>query len=158
MRIPFVLGPLLVLLGGIGTFVISLRTWYAVDLTKIPGGGALSAQVARSQGYATTANGWEPWGTFSDLLLFLVIAIAVFTGVAGLTNRRDNARLAFAAAVAGLLGIVLNGLHLISEPEPSELVTVRPVAWLSVVFCGLVLLGGGRWFDTLAIHHLGKKH
>jgi hypothetical protein len=147
---PSRLGPLLVLIGGIGLFVVSLRTWYAVDLAKLPGGVRVADQVARTQHFASTANGWEPWGLLSDVLLFLVIAIAVAAGVAGLTTRRADPRIAFAAALAGLVGIVPNALHLIDEPQPSALVTVRPSAWLSVAACGLIVLGGGRWFARLS--------
>lgn len=135
-----VLGSAIAAAGAIALFVVSLQTWYVIDLSKISGGDALVEQYAREAGFALSANAWEPRGYFSDLIMFLVIAgtlMAVAWVLAG------GGRLAGTAVlVIGIVGVLQQLVHLLSTPSPAEIVEVRPIAWLGLL-CALAIAGGG---------------
>ncbi len=144
-------GPLIVLAGAAGLLVVSLMTWYRIDLGGIAGGGAVIARYARENDYATGANAWEPWGLLSDLVLLLVIGAGLLLPLAAISGRLTGLRAALGAIVTGAVGTSLVLLHVvISGPEPQDIVDAQAAAWLGLLCC-LVMLGGGfLWWDRVA--------
>jgi hypothetical protein len=144
-------GPLIVLAGAAGLLVVSLMTWYRIDLGRIAGGGGVIARYARDNDYATGANAWEPWGLISDLVLLLVIGAGLLLPLAAMTGRLSGLRAALGAILTGALGTALVLLHVvISAPEPQDIVDVQAAAWLGLV-CSVAMLGGGfLWWDRVA--------
>jgi hypothetical protein len=126
--------------GAIALFIVSLQTWYVIDVSKIPGGDRLVEQYAREAGFALSANAWEPRGFLSDLVMFGVIAgtlAAVGWVLAG------GGRLAGTTVLMiGVVGVLQQLVHLLSTPSPAEIVDVRPVAWLGLL-CALAIAAGG---------------
>lgn len=143
-------GPLIVLAAAAGLLVLSLMTWYEVDLSKIEGGRAVLERYVKQAGFATSANAWEPWGLPADLVLLAVIGAGIV--LAGLTLLGVLRGLAPAAGaiVASAIGTALVLLHVVSGPEPSEIVSVRPAAWLGLLCCAAMLAGGFVWWDRAA--------
>ena len=135
-----VIGSVLAVAGAVALFVLSLRTWYVIDVSKIPGGDALIEQYARQAGFALSANAWEPWGFLSDLIMFLVIAGSL-AGVAWVLL--GGGRLAGTVVLfIGIVGLLQQLVHLLSGPSPSEIVDVRPIAWLGLLSTLAIALGG----------------
>lgn len=135
-----VLGSAIAAVGAVALFIVSLQTWYVIDVSKIPGGDALVEQYAREAGFALSANAWEPRGYLSDLIMFLVIAgtlVAVGWVLAG------GGRLAGTTVLLiGIVGVLQQLVYLLSTPSPAEIVEVRPIAWLGLL-CSLAIAGGG---------------
>lgn len=134
------LGSAIAAIGAIALFIVSLQTWYVIDVSKIPGGEGLVEQYAREAGFALSANAWEPRGYLSDLIMFIVIAgtlVAVGWVLAG------GGRLAGTTVlVIGLVGVLQQLVYLLSTPAPAQIVEVRPIAWLGLL-CALAIAGGG---------------
>lgn len=147
MRRHPLLGPLLVLAGGLGLLIASLLTWYAIDPAKISVGARFAETYAQQNGLALEANAWEPFGFGSDLLLLAVIAGAVTLGAVGVAGRAADVRPALGALAAGGFGTALVLLHLISKPRPSDIIVVRGGVWLGLLCCLVVLAGGFLWWD-----------
>ena len=143
-------GPLIVLAGALGLLVLSLMTWYSVDLGKIAGGGAVISRYAKDNDFATGANAWEPWGTLSDLVLLLVIAAGIAFPLASIAGRLTGLRAALGAIVTGALGTALVLIHVISGPKPRDIVDVQVAAWLGLLCCVAMLAGGFLWWDRVA--------
>jgi len=143
-------GPLIVLAGASGLLVVSLMTWYRIDLGKIAGGGAVISRYARENDYATGANAWEPWGFLPDLLLLLVIAAGLALPLATFADRLAGLRPALGAIVTGALGTALVLLHIISGPSPQDIVDVQAPAWLGLLCCLAMLGGAFLWWDRVA--------
>jgi hypothetical protein len=144
-------GPLIVLAGAAGLLVVSLMTWYRIDLGKIAGGGAVIARYARENDYATGANAWEPWSPLADLVLLLVIGAGLLLPLAAMSGRLSGLRAALGAIVTGALGTSLVLLHVvISGPEPQDIVDAQPAAWLGLLCCLAMLGGGFLWWDRVA--------
>ena len=144
-------GPLIVLAGAAGLLVVSLMTWYRIDLGKIAGGGAVITRYARENDYATGANAWEPWGPLPDLVLLLVIGAGLLLPLAAMSGRLTGLRAALGAIVTGALGTSLVLLHVvISGPEPQDIVDAQPAAWLGLLCCLAMLGGGFLWWDRVA--------
>jgi hypothetical protein len=144
-------GPLIVLAGAAGLLVVSLLTWYRIDLGKIAGGGAVIARYARENDYATGANAWEPWSPLADLVLLLVIGAGLLLPLAAMSGRLSGLRAALGAIVTGALGTSLVLLHVvISGPEPQAIVDAQPAAWLGLLCCLAMLGGGFLWWDRVA--------
>jgi hypothetical protein len=140
-------GPLLAIVGGVAFFVISLMTWYQVDLSKISVGAKFAAQYAKKADLATSANAWEPWGFGSDILMLAVIVGAIGLGVLLIAGSSRAVVLAGALLALGVIGTLLVLLHILSGPQPSDLVDVQPIAWLGALSAILILVGGYLSFD-----------
>jgi len=124
----------------VALFIVSLQTWYVIDVSRIPGGDALIEGYARKAGFALTANAWEPWGLLSDLVMFVVI-VGTLVGVAWVLA--GGGRLAGTVVLLiGLVGVLQQLVHLLSGPSPSEIVDVRPIAWLGLLSTLAIALGG----------------
>jgi len=144
-------GPLIVLAGAAGLLVVSLMTWYRIDLGRIAGGGPVITRYARENDYATGANAWEPFGLVPDLVLLLVIGAGLLLPLAAISGRLTGLRAALGAIVAGALGTALVLLHVvISGPEPQDIVDAQPAAWLGLLCCLTILGGGFLWWDRVA--------
>jgi len=140
-------GPPLAILGAVALFVISLMTWYEVDLSKISVGAKFAAQYAKQADLATSANAWEPWGFGSDILMLAVILGAIGLGVLLIAGSSRAVVLAGALLALGVIGTLLVLLHILSGPQPSDLVDVQPIAWLGALSALLILAGGYLSFD-----------
>ena len=142
-------GPLLVLIGAAALLGASLLTWYAIDLSGIPGGAGGAAAYARRAGFATTADAWRPWGFFSDAVLFCVIAGGIGLGALGLAFGTGGRRLLMPGAALGLgvAGVLLVTVHVIEQPTPRDVVEVRPAAWLGLAAAVVLLVGAAMWWD-----------
>lgn len=156
MRARPLLGPVLVLAGGLGLLLASLQTWYAVDTAKLSVGARFAETYARQNSLALDANAWEPFGYGSDLLLLMVIAGAVTLGAVGIASRGSDPRAALGALVTGGVGTALVLLHLLSRPKPSEIVVLRGGAWLGLLCCLVVLGGAFVWWDRA--QHPDRAH
>ena len=140
-------GPLLAIVGAAAFFVISLMTWYQVDLSKISVGAKFAAQYAKQADLATSANAWEPWGFGSDILMLAVIVGAIGLGVLLIAGSSRAVALAGALLALGVIGTLLVLMHILSGPQPSDLVDVQPIAWLGALSALLILAGGYLSFD-----------
>ena len=147
MRNQRLFGPPLAILGAVALFVISLMTWYEVDLSKISVGAKFAAQYAKQADLATSANAWEPWGFGSDVLMLAVIVGAIGLGVLLIAGSSRAVVLAGALLALGVIGTLLVLLHILSGPQPSDLVDVQPIAWLGALSAILILVGGYLSFD-----------
>ncbi len=147
MRNQRLFGPPLAILGAVALFVISLMTWYQVDLSKISVGAKLAAQYAKQADLATSANAWEPWGFGSDILMLAVIVGAIGLGVLLIAGSSRAVVLAGALLALGVIGTLLVLMHILSGPQPSDLVDVQPIAWLGALSALLILAGGYLSFD-----------
>ena len=147
MRNQRLFGPSLAILGAVALFVISLMTWYQVDLSKISVGAKFAAQYAKQADLATSANAWEPWGFGSDVLMLAVIVGAIGLGVLLIAGSSRAVALAGALLALGVIGTLLVLLHILSGPQPSDLVDVQPIAWLGALSALLILAGGYLSFD-----------
>ena len=147
MRNQRLFGPSLAILGAVALFVISLMTWYQVDLSKISVGAKFAAQYAKQADLATSANAWEPWGFGSDILMLAVIVGAIGLGVLLIAGSSRAVVLAGALLALGVIGTLLVLMHILSGPQPSDLVDVQPIAWLGALSAILILAGGYLSFD-----------
>ncbi len=147
MRNQRLFGPPLAILGAVALFVISLMTWYQVDLSKISVGAKFAAQYAKQADLATSANAWEPWGFGSDILMLAVIVGAIGLGVLLIAGSSRAFALAGALLALGVIGTLLVLMHILSGPQPSDLVDVQPIAWLGALSALLILAGGYLSFD-----------
>ena len=147
MRNHRLFGPLLAIVGAAAFFVISLMTWYQVDLSKISVGAKFAAQYAKQADLATSANAWEPWGFGSDILMLAVIVGAIGLGVLLIAGSSRAVALAGALLALGVIGTLLVLLHILSGPQPSDLVDVQPIAWLGALSTILIIVGGYLSFD-----------
>ena len=147
MRNQRLFGPSLAILGAVALFVISLMTWYQVDLSKISVGAKFAAQYAKQADLATSANAWEPWGFGSDVLMLAVIVGAIGLGVLLIAGSSRAFAPAGALLALGVIGTLLVLLHILSGPQPSDLVDIQPIAWLGALSALLILAGGYLSFD-----------
>lgn len=147
MRNQRLFGPLLAIVGAVALFVISLMTWYQVDLSKISVGAKFAAQYAKQADLATSANAWEPWGYGSDIVMLAVILGSIALGIALIGRGSRAVGLAGALLALGVIGTLLVLLHILSGPQPSEIVDVQPIAWLGALSTLLILAGGYLSFD-----------
>ena len=152
-----VIGCVLAAGGAIALFIVSLQTWYVIDVAKIPGGEKLVEQYARQADFALTANAWEPWGPISDLLMFIVIAgtlVAVGWVLAG------GGRLAGTVVLLiGIAGILQQMVHLLSGPQPSEIVDVKGIAWLALLAAVAIAAGGFLCLESVGgVRRGGRRH
>jgi hypothetical protein len=143
-------GPLIVLAGAAGLLVLSLLTWYRVDIGKISGGPEVIGRYARQNGFSTSANAWEPWGPISDLLLLAVIGAGLLLPGGALAGFLSGLLPVLGAIVAGALGTALVLLHVVSGPQPHDIVEVLPAAWLGLLCCLAMLGGSFVWWDAAA--------
>ncbi|MCD6726237.1 MAG: hypothetical protein LT070_03260 [Solirubrobacteraceae bacterium] len=155
MRVRPLSGPLLVLAGALALLVLSLMTWYEVRLGRLPGGERFAAQLAREAGFATSANGWEPYGLLSDALLLTVIVGGAALALTGLATGAALVAPALAALAVGAVGVVLVGLRLLDGPQPGELVSTRAPAWLALLATLAMLAGAALWWDRA--QHAGDR-
>ena len=147
MRNQRLFGPSLAILGAVALFVISLMTWYEVDLSKISVGAKFAAQYAKQADLAISANAWEPWGYGSDIVMLVVILGSIALGIALIGGGARAVGLAGALLALGVIGTLLVLLHILSGPQPSDLVDVQPIAWLGALSAILILAGGYLSFD-----------
>ncbi len=143
-------GPLIVLAAAAGLLVVSVLTWYTIDVGKIEGGRAVVQRFVDQNDFATSANAWEPWGLPSDLLLLVVIVAGVALPAATLAGALRGLGPALAAIITGALGTALVLIHVVSPPEPAEIVQVEPAAWLGLACCLAMLIGAFLWWDRTA--------
>ncbi|MSX02698.1 MAG: hypothetical protein F2813_06005 [Actinobacteria bacterium] len=147
MRNNPLIGPIVAIFSAIAFFVISLMTWYTIDLGNISVGAKFAEQYAKQAGFATSANAWEPWGLLSDFLMLAVIIGAIALGALIIAGGAETL-----AQSAGLLGIGIVGallvlFHILSGPQPSAIVTVEPISWLGALAALGIVLGGYLSFD-----------
>ena len=147
MRNQRLFGPLLAIVGAVALFVISLMTWYEVDLSKISVGAKFAAQYAKQADLAISANAWEPWGYGSDIVMLAVILGSIALGIALIGGGARAIGLAGALLALGVIGTLLVLLHILSGPQPSDLVDIQPIAWLGALSALLILAGGYLSFD-----------
>ncbi len=147
MRNHRLFGPLLAIAGAVALFVISLMTWYQVDLSKISVGAKFAAQYAKQADLATSANAWEPWGYGSDIVMLAVILGSIALGIVLIGGGARAVGLAGALLALGVVGTLLVLLHILSGPQPSEIVDVQPIAWLGALSALVILAGGYLSFD-----------
>ena len=147
MRNQRLFGPSLAIVGAVALFVISLMTWYEVDLSKISVGAKFAAQYAKQADLAISANAWEPWGYGSDIVMLAVILGSIALGIALIGGGARAIGLAGALLALGVIGTLLVLLHILSGPQPSDLVDVQPIAWLGALSAILILVGGYLSFD-----------
>ena len=147
MRNQRLFGPSLAIVGAVALFVISLMTWYEVDLSKISVGAKFAAQYAKQADLAISANAWEPWGYGSDIVMLAVILGSIALGIALIGGGARAIGLAGALLALGVIGTLLVLLHILSGPQPSDLVDVQPIAWLGALSAILILAGGYLSFD-----------
>ena len=147
MRNQRLFGPSLAILGAVALFVISLMTWYEVDLSKISVGAKFAAQYAKQADLAISANAWEPWGYGSDIVMLAVILGSIALGIALIGGGARAIGLAGALLALGVIGTLLVLLHILSGPQPSDLVDIQPIAWLGALSALLILAGGYLSFD-----------
>ena len=147
MRNHRLFGPLLAIVGAVALFVISLMTWYQVDLSKISVGAKFAAQYAKQADLATSANAWEPWGYGSDIVMLAVILGSIALGIVLIGGGARAVGLAGALLALGVVGTLLVLLHILSGPQPSEIVDVQPIAWLGALSALVILAGGYLSFD-----------
>lgn len=147
MRNHPLLGPLLGIIGAIALFVVSLMTWYQVDLSKISVGAKFAAQYAKQADLATSANAWEPWGFGSDIVMLAVIVGAIGLGVMLASGGTRSVGLAAALLAVGVVGTLLILLHILSGPQPTEIVDVQPISWLGALSAIVIMVGGYLSFD-----------
>lgn len=147
MRNHRLFGPLLAIVGAVALFVISLMTWYQIDLAKISVGAKFAAQYAKQADLATSANAWEPWGFGSDIVMLAVILGSIGLGVLLIAGRARAVGAAGALLALGVIGTLLVLLHILSGPQPSEIVDVQPIAWLGALSAIMILAGGYLSFD-----------
>ena len=147
MRNQRLFGPSLAIVGAVALFVISLMTWYEVDLSKISVGAKFAAQYAKQADLAISANAWEPWGYGSDIVMLAVILGSIALGIALIGGGARAIGLAGALLALGVIGTLLVLLHILSGPQPSDLVDIQPIAWLGALAAILILVGGYLSFD-----------
>ena len=147
MRNQRLFGPSLAIVGAVALFVISLMTWYEVDLSKISVGAKFAAQYAKQADLAISANAWEPWGYGSDIVMLAVILGSIALGIALIGGGARAIGLAGALLALGVIGTLLVLLHILSGPQPSALVDIQPIAWLGALSALLILAGGYLSFD-----------
>jgi hypothetical protein len=143
-------GPLIVLVAAAGLLVVSVLTWYTIDVGKIEGGRAVVQRFVDQNDFATSANAWEPWGVPSDLLLLVVILAGIALPAATLAGALRGLGPALGAIITGALGTALVLIHVVSPPEPGEIVQVEPAAWLGLACCLAMLVGAFLWWDRTA--------
>lgn len=142
------LGPLLVLLGALGLFVVSFFTWYEVDLGAITGGATFARRYADLNQLATGADAWAPWGLFWDLALLTTVVGSAALAILGLAGAGRAVGAALGAMGLGALGTMTVLLHILNRPQPHAIVSVTGSAWLGLV-CAAVIFGGGfLWWDS----------
>lgn len=134
------IGSAIAAVGAVALFVVSLQTWYMIDVSKIPGGERLIEQYAKQAGFALTANAWEPWSYLSDFILFAVI-VGTLAAVAWVLLGGGRAAGTVVLAI-GIVGLLQQLIHLLSGPSPSEIVEIRPVAWLGLLSTLAIAVGG----------------
>jgi hypothetical protein len=143
-------GPLIVLVAAAGLLVVSVLTWYTIDVGKIEGGRAVVQRFVDQNDFATSANAWEPWGLPSDLLLLVVILAGIALPAVTLAGALRGLAPALGAIITGALGTALVLIHVVSPPEPTEIVQVEPAAWLGLACCLAMLVGAFLWWDRTA--------
>lgn len=140
-------GPAIAIISSIAFFVISLMTWYTIDLSKISVGAKFAAQYAKQADFATSANAWEPWGIVSDFLMFAVIVGGIVLSVMLIVGGAKAIPQAAGLLGLGVVGTLLVLLHILSGPQPSEIVSVEPIAWLGALSAIGIVVGGYLSFD-----------
>jgi len=140
-------GPLAAIVGAAAFFVISLMTWYQVDLSKVSVGAKFAAQYAKQADLATSANAWAPWGIVSGFVMFAVITGAIGLSVMLLTRGTRSVPLAAGLLAVGTVGTLLVLLHIVSGPSPTEIVDLQPIAWVGALSTILIMVGGYLSFD-----------
>ena len=147
MRNHRLLGPLMAMVGAIAYFVVSLMTWYQVDLSKISVGAKFAAQYAKQADLATSANAWEPWGITSDLVMLVVIVGSIAIAIMLIVRGARSIGIAAGLLAIGAIGTLQVLLHILSGPQPTDLVDVQPIAWLGTLSTLLIMVGGYLSFD-----------
>ena len=140
-------GPAIAIVSSIAFFVISLMTWYTIDLSKISVGAKFATQYAKQADFATSANAWEPWGIVSDFLMFAVIVGGIVLSVMLIAGGVKAVPQAAGLLGLGVVGTMLVLLHILSGPQPSEIVNVEPISWLGALSAIGIVLGGYLSFD-----------
>ncbi|MBJ7243895.1 MAG: hypothetical protein JHD03_03645 [Solirubrobacteraceae bacterium] len=79
--------------------------------------------------------------------MLAVILGAIGLGVLLIAGSSRAVVLAGALLALGVIGTLLVLLHILSGPQPSDLVDVQPIAWLGALSALLILAGGYLSFD-----------
>ena len=132
-------GEVLAGVAGVALLVVMFLPWYGVAGLSEPFGGAL----ARQAGIPTTVNAWRAFDVI-DVLMFLTVVAAVGSAVVAATQQSVALPVA-ASVVVTALGVLVTGLvlyRLVNEPGSDALIEVRFGAYLGLVLCALIALGG----------------
>jgi hypothetical protein len=137
------LGEVLTGLGALGLLISLFLDWFGLDPGAFPAGFAqvVAASLAK--------DGWSSLGWLMILILVVAILLAGWLVVSAL--RSDSVAQAVAAAVLtasfGTLAFVVLAVRVLTQPDlgigaPNAVVDVRAGAYLGLLFCALLAIGG----------------
>lgn len=133
------LGELVAGAAGVLLLIVMFLSWYGFAGL----GGGLGRALVESPGFDVTRNAWEMF-SFIDLLLFVTAVAAI--GAAAITGTQRSVALPVAASVIvtalGVLTTLLVLYRVLNEPGPDEIIDVMLGAYLGVIACAAIALGG----------------
>jgi heme A synthase len=136
-------GEVLTGVGALGLFISLFLDWFGLDPSAFPGP---FAQVVAA---ALAKDGWSSLGWFMVLILVVAILLGGWLVVAAL--RSDSVAQAVGAALLtasfGTLAFLVLAVRVVTQPDlgigaPNAVVDVRAGAYLGLLFCALLALGG----------------
>jgi hypothetical protein len=136
-------GEVLTAVGALGLLISLFLDWFGLDPGAFPG------PFAKVVAAALAKDGWSSLGWFMVLILVVAILLAGWLVVAAL--RSDSVAQAVAAAVLtgayGTLAFVVLAVRVVTQPDlgigaPNAVVNVRAGAYLGLLFCALLAIGG----------------
>ncbi len=155
------LGEVVAGVAGVLLLIVMFFSWYRVGGL----GGGLTDVLARQSGLDITANAWQ-----SFRLLDILLLITALAGIASavLTGTQRSVALPVAASVAvtalGVLATVLVLFRIIDQPGPNAFISVAFGAYLGLLLCALIALGGfmsmrdeGTTFSQAAAEMQGRR-
>jgi len=131
------LGELIAGACGVLLLIVMFLSWYGVGLEGVGG------QIAEQAGIDTTASAWQAFG-FIDLLLFVAAIVAIAAAVLTATQRSVALPVA-ASVIVTALGVLVTLLvlyRLINQPGPNDVVDLKFGAFLGLLLCAGIALGG----------------
>ena len=124
---------------GVALFVFMFFSWYGVDV------GPISNALLDRAGVDTSVTAWQ---AFDILDLFLLITVLVAIGLAVMTATGRSVALPVGASVIttvlGGLATLLVAYRILNQPGENELITVKFGAWIGLVACAGIAIGGWR--------------
>lgn len=128
----------------VALFVFMFFSWYGVKVDFGGGpGGEIAKSIVKSSGVDTTVSAWKAFDT-TDLFLLLVVIVAI--GLAVLTAAQVSVALPVTASVVttalGALATLLVLYRILNQPGPNDLIEVKIGAYLGLVACAGIAIGG----------------